>query len=361
VPDNPGRADFEPFYDRIAGYGPAPFLIKIALSVLLGAPFFFGASKLLGVLISSAMLALYFATETFRGTLPYMALKLDPHANDALLERIRQVLSDRLFMVGAIGFGILNFCVGLLLGAPGSGWTLALTYAGYLVAGFSCGMPVVGICGVVRTIDRFAELKPKLDYTEPDRCGGTAVFGSALVRFGSVTMIVGVMISWYILRTPWEHDNGIADLLKWFWVAWPFLLSLIVVLAPSGRIADLLKQLAIRETRELESRLESLTAQIEDASLTPAAREEARRSYLYYRKLRGELHRMRTSPFEPVSWGKYATIFAVNFTIAFVNADLKDVSSKNTKSRDTSVLTTVVPERYKVMLESVADALKEMK
>jgi hypothetical protein len=172
VPDNPGRADFEPFYDRIAGYGPAPFLIKIALSVLLGAPFFFGASKLLGVLISSAMLALYFATETFRGTLPYMALKLDPHANDALLERIRQVLSDRLFMVGAIGFGILNFCVGLLLGAPGSGWTLALTYAGYLVAGFSCGMPVVGICGVVRTIDRFAELKPKLDYTAPDRCGG---------------------------------------------------------------------------------------------------------------------------------------------------------------------------------------------
>ena len=63
-------------------------------------------------------------------------------------------------------------------------------------------MGVLGIYGVFVAISEFSHiLKPSLDFTSPDNCGGTLFIGAALVVFGSVTMIAGVMISIYILKT----------------------------------------------------------------------------------------------------------------------------------------------------------------
>ena len=142
-----------------------------------------------------------------------------------------------------------------------------------------------------------------------------------------------------------------------FWVIWPFALSLTVLAAPAGRIADLLRELAIRESGELDRRLAALTGLIEDPSLDAGARDEARKSYLHYRDLRTALHNMRTSPFEPVLWGKYATIFAINFAIAWVNADLKDFKPGDSKS----VLSSVTGGHYKSVIEALAKAFDEIK
>ncbi|HJZ95180.1 MAG TPA: hypothetical protein VKE70_01660 [Candidatus Solibacter sp.] len=348
---------FAPFYERLPNPGLPAFIVKIAASLCLGAPFFFTASRLLGVIITAAMLALYIATAAFRNMLPYMGLKLTRHGYDELLETVQRVMSDRRFLLGAAGFGVVNVLIGAVLGPPYKDLNVVMAYIGYVFAGMTCGMPVIGIYGVVATVNRFATLKPKFDYTEPDRCGGASVFGHAVVTFSLVTLVVGVLISWYLIRTDWVNHGEAMSLLKWFWVIWPFALSLTVLAAPAGRIADLLRELAIRESGELDRRLAALTELIEDPSLDAGARDEARKSYLHYRDLRTALHNMRTSPFEPVLWGKYATIFAINFAIAWVNADLKDFKPGDPKS----VLSTIMGGHLKGLLEALAKLLDAFK
>ena len=69
-------------------------------------------------------------------------------------------------------------------------------------------MAVFAIYGLLVAFKAFPrKLKRCLDFTAPDRCGGIAFVGEALVVFSSVTLIAGVMISVYILKADWTRDD----------------------------------------------------------------------------------------------------------------------------------------------------------
>ena len=148
------------------------------------------------------------------------------HDNQAHCISLKDTLSDRNFVLAGSFFGTLNCSLGYSFGLPYSNEPAIISVLfGYFFVGFVGGMGVLGIYGVFVAISEFSHiLKPSLDFTSPDNCGGTLFIGAALVVFGSVTMIAGVMISIYILKTNWAEDHSrwvIA--LKYFWIVFPYL------------------------------------------------------------------------------------------------------------------------------------------
>ena len=177
------------------------------------------------MLISTMMLCLYVATHTLHALLSGMAI-YSAHDNQAHCISLKDTLSDRNFVLAGSFFGTLNCSLGYSFGLPYSNEPAIISVLfGYFFVGFVGGMGVLGIYGVFVAISEFSRiLKPSLDFTSPDNCGGTLFIGAALVVFGSVTMIAGVMISIYILKTNWAEDHSrwvIA--LKYFWIVFPYL------------------------------------------------------------------------------------------------------------------------------------------
>ena len=140
------------------------------------------------------MLCLYIATSTLHALLSRMAI-YSAH-NRAYHDRLKDTLSDRNFVFVGAFFGTLNCVLGYSFGLPYSnGPAIISILFGYFLVGFVSGMGVLGIFGVFVAMSVFArELKPSLDFTSPDNCGGTQFIGEALVVFSSVTLIAGVCV-----------------------------------------------------------------------------------------------------------------------------------------------------------------------
>ena len=180
---------FQPFYERIPDQFPIPFAVKLLISILLGflflGPHYWAAGEgiledwswLLGLVIVVAMMSLYYATHTFRAMFPYLNVRLKSQdttcINDAYFNKINHYLSDRMFLHTGLLFATLNCGVGWILDTSyPSLWATTTIYLGYVISGFVCGLAVCGIRGVVVTLSSYFEHEPKVDYTNPDECGG---------------------------------------------------------------------------------------------------------------------------------------------------------------------------------------------
>jgi hypothetical protein len=280
-------------------------------------------SWLLAAIITTAMLALYYATDTLRGVLPLMSLRL--RANDlerttigddrdrAFMDPLRRWLSSgKIVLIGG-AVGLVNAGVGFAFGIP-SPWSCAFytTLFGFFLAGFVCGMATLGILGVTIVIAHFATHAEKsFDYTAPDHCGGVQFIGEALVAFSSVTLIVGVMISVYIHAFPWTHKGPSVVLLQWLWIILPYALSLIVLVWPAVPLNDALRRYKLREEekqlKESAAIKRKLSAEPPDGDI-----KGLREDYAFEQNVRKELHAMGTWPHGMSANLKYLGIFAAN-------------------------------------------------
>lgn len=318
---------FLPFYERLIIRFPGYLIGKILVSTLLGLAFlvshyvsignkvFEDWSWFLSVLITTAMLCLYYATHTLRTLLPEMDVRLRPDGNEVYMATLRRILSDRHFVLAGFFFGLLNCGVGYSFGLPYSkGLAVVTILSGYFLAGFVCGMAVFGIYGISVLISAFSrKAKHSFDFTSPDRCGGTLFLGEALIIFSSVTLIVGVMISVYILKTPWEGDDtGWIRALKYLWIVFPYVMSLVALIAPVVPINNELRQYKMEQEAMLQDRLTEICKCLEKNKLDAAERRDLREDYEFQQSIRKYLHGMRTWPYGVGENLKYLAVFVAN-------------------------------------------------
>jgi hypothetical protein len=317
---------FTPFYEG----GPGWFLGligKLLVAAGLGLLFFVPHaivvdgqvvkdwSWFLAALITTAMLALYYATDTLRGLLPEMSLRLrakDGQRRDAVfMTPLRRILSDRNFLLAGCVVGAINAGMGNVFGIPDPG-TCAYytTLFGFFLAGFVCGMATLGIVGVTIVVARFARhAQDSFDYTAPDHCGGVQFIGEGLVVFSSVTLIVGVMMSVYIHAFPWTNEQVAA--LQWVWIILPYGLSLVVLMWPAVPLNDALRRYKVREEEKQLVEIAEIRRKL-NAKPRVGAKKDLREDYAYEQNIRKELQAMGTWPHGMSANLKYLGIFAAN-------------------------------------------------
>lgn len=315
--------EFIPFYERILGNHVVG---KIMLSVGVGFAFLgaysaiagperFGLKRFddwtwfLALLISVAMLCVFYATDTLRDLLREIDRYLGDDAK-AVRAHALLLLTDGKFVTSGIVFGLLNCGFALLFGTPSiAPWTL---FVGYFMAGFVCGLAILGIVAVLRISDVFAsKTKDTFDFTAPDSCGGISFVGDALTVFAAVTLVVGMMISIYVWQTDWTNQHSWVFVLKAAWLLFPYLCSLVVWIVPAMPFNEALTEYKIREEADLQRRARDTQQQIEKA-LAVSDAKELREKYQFQQEARKQLHLMRTWPFRTSANLKYCSAIGGN-------------------------------------------------
>jgi hypothetical protein len=276
-------------------------------------------SWMVGLLISLATLLFYYATSALIDLIAETELRISAGLRYLYMRRLTFWLSDPKFLLAGTFFGFLNCTMGYLFGLQYRTLPSLLTiFWGYFVVGFVCGMAAYGLSGVIGFMRGFVTANPTLDYREPDRCGGTSFLGEALVKFSLVNLIMGVLISFYIVYAPWTNRNHtIVRIFGWAWIGFPFLISLVHLLGPGTVIHRLLRKYKKQEQRTLLARLRQTRARIPSAGVdAKALREELE----YELRLQAELYKMKTWPFSLDSAVHYAIGFCVDTVPACVGA-----------------------------------------
>lgn len=328
---------FYPFYEKFSDVVRLPVVGKLLVSVLLAGLFLvphfcvirINTSDInqvllrwdwmLGVIIFFAMFTLYYATYTFRNLFLLLDVLWKPHeGHPGYITYINQTLSDRTFLTAACAFGFANLMVGLCFGLPDSitsTWERISLGWGYFLVGFVCGLPVGGIYGVIKVIVYLArEGTFELDYTSPDGCGGVRFLGDAIVKFSAVTLMVGVLISIYIINANWEREHDfLVNFLMWVWIAFPYILSLLIVIVPSVGINQLLRQYKFQKDCEFKGNLKELFNKINSLNNDESTQiSDLKERHERITALRTQLYQMRTWPFGLSENYKYSVIFISN-------------------------------------------------
>jgi hypothetical protein len=191
---------------------------------------------------------------------------------------------------------------------------MATILIGFFLVGFINGMAVLGIYGVFVTIRRFSEAAAlSFDFTAPDNCGGTLFIGDTLVAFSSATLIVGVMISIYIANTHWERiESWQIDSLKNAWIVFPYIMSLVVLIAPAVPLHNELIRFKVEQEAVLKKRLAEIRSTLANHQANTARRKDLRDDYEFGRSVRSDLHNMRTWPFGIGARLTYVVVFVSN-------------------------------------------------
>lgn len=334
---------FYPFYEKISDVIRLPVVGKLFVSILLACLFLVphfcvlagnasDVSKvlprwdwMLGVIIFFAMITLYYATYIFRNLFLLLDVLWQPHEDHRdYIAYINNILSDHTFLTVAYAFGLANFMVGLWLGLPesigGALERISLCW-GYFLTGFVCGLPAGGIYGVIKVIVYLSrEGTFELDYTSPDGCGGVRFLGDAIIKFSAVTLMVGVLISIYIINANWEREHVfLVNFLMWAWIAFPYILSLLIVIVPSVGINQLLRQYKFQKDRELKGHLEELFNRMSSLGNEKSHQiSELKEQHEHINALRTKLYQMRTWPFGLSENYKYGAIFISNIVVPLI-------------------------------------------
>jgi hypothetical protein len=326
-----GSLQFLPFYERLTAGIPGSIFSRAIISVFLGLVFlaaqflsigtktFYDWSWFLGLLITAMMLCLYVATYTLHELLSRMAIYLSSD-KQAFRVGLKDTLSDRNFVVVGSIFGALNCVMGSCFGLPYSdGPAIISILFGYFLVGFIGGMAILGIYGVFVAVREFSrELKPALDFTSPDNCGGTLFIGDALVVFSAVTLIAGVMISIYILKTDWAGDHSWEIMaLKSFWIVFPYIMSPIILIIPAIPVHIELRNYQLEQEESLKKQLVTIRQRSEDNQLDGTRRKELRDDLEFHQNARLELHGMRLWPYGIGGSSKYIIILVTNLATTF--------------------------------------------
>ena len=330
--------NFFPFYERIAIRSPWNIIGKFLVSVLPSLVFltiyymsikemsikdenFKDWSWILAVLISTSTIFLYYATHILRFVLTDIDMRLHPEGEGVHWTTLKRILTDRNFVLAGFFFGLLNYIFGHIFAPTSWNPLVKVTIlSGCSLAGFVCGMGVFAIFGICLSIHACAqELKRTFDFTSPDYCGGTEFLGRALVLFSSFTLIGGVMISIYIYLTPWEPvESYLVKLLKGIFIAFPYVMSLIVLVIPAVPINKALSEYKIELEFSLKERATNIFKRLEGEKLDAAQRSELRADYEFQQNIREHLHRMRTWPYGLNANIKYFIVFLANLAASVV-------------------------------------------
>jgi len=306
------QATFRPFYVRLAGQGH-PFIAQTGVAVLSGCfcmtPHFITTdtaailrdlSWMVGVMTSAAMLLLYYATATLAKLITEVGERTPAQSRNRYLDPLHFWLSDAKFIAAGCFFGGLNCLMGHLFGVNYTdlGSKTSMFFA-FFVVGFVCGMAAYGLIGVLDFTRGFVATEPRLDYREPDKCGGTSFYGDALVKFSVVNLVMGALISYYIVFAPWAHrTKPLVHCLMGIWIAFPFVVSLSHLLGPGAFVHSMLRNYKKREQRSLSVQIAHTRSRIAgQRNLSKELRDDLE----YDLKLQAELYRMKTWPFSVAS------------------------------------------------------------
>ncbi len=241
---------FYPFFDPYRNGNPMGFAPKIAISLGLGVfylalqyaamtdkiAYFQQYCWILGVIISTATMAVYVATATFRDSL---TLIHELEGSNRVSEQVLDTwLCNRNFVFAGLVLATINTSIGHLLGVPGqyheTVFALVSMYLGFFMAGFSSGVGLLAILGVIIVFLRFApNLQHALNPNDPDGTGGIKRLGDSLWFFSALIGLVGVLVSIYMFGVDWQYMyKGSIQALFLFWVSFPYLVAISVVLVP---------------------------------------------------------------------------------------------------------------------------------
>lgn len=306
--------DFIPFYERSTPYLPNNFVSKTLFSFFCGgivlalhfwridSVVFENFGWVLSVIITVACLALFYATHTFRSLLPQLGARLNSTDQAVFKEAISQHLANNKFAISGLVFGTLNCSMAYGFGLPLKYDDLTdqvIMFSVYFVAGFICGLAVLGIIGVTQCLSKLAEkMEGFFDYTSRDGCGDTLFLGEALVIFSSVTLIVGVLISVYILKTDWSHKEETWVIMSyWAWIFFPYLMALFALLVPAIALNSALSNYKLKKEIRFAKKLADILNKLEQSDLSTEERTTLHDEYEFHIKMRAQLHEMRTWPF----------------------------------------------------------------
>ena len=336
---------FEPFYERVFNHEkiaknlPIPVVGKLLLSFFLAClflvPYFlmlYGDKSeavkevewqwewLIGLIIFFAMSFLYYATHTFRNLFLLLDAHWGPINNQSnYIDHANDVLSDKKFLWIAGLIGAFNLGMGWLFGMPKgieSTLNLSIISWGYFLVGAVCGLAAAGIFGVIRVFTFLCQKGSfDFDYTAPDGCGGVRFLGDAIIKFSSVTLIVCVMISIYIINVEWKDEgNLLVKVFIWLWVAFPYFLSLLVVVAPAVGVNQLLRKYKSDEDCKLKEESRQLLNKMNTLSENSQL-NELQEKYKHIGELREKLYQMRTWPFGLSEYYQYGAVFISNILL----------------------------------------------
>lgn len=326
-----GSSQFLPFYERLSARFPGRIFGRAFISALLGLAFlvvqyaslgngiFADWSWFIGLLIGAMMFCLYVATFALHALLLRMATYSE-QGSRACHDCLKRTLSDQNFVVAGVFFGVLNCVLGYSFGLPHTDAPAVVSLLlGYFLVGFVGGMGVLGIYGVFVAISAFSrDLKSALDITSPDNCGGTQFIGEALVVFSSVTLIAGVMISIYIVETHWSGTPASwVVALRSFWIAFPYVMSLIILFAPAIPLHLELHRYKLEQESIFRARLAAIRRSLEKPQLDAINRKELREDYEFDQAARRELHQMRLWPYGMSAGSKYLIVLIANSIATF--------------------------------------------
>lgn len=336
------KLEFRPFYETatdgiserlgvpvfgvlIMAFLPGALFFVVHYFCTVGEPYkgtvahFHAWTWMVGFMIMAATLFVYYATDTLKRLFPQIDIWANSQPPLKYIQPLAQTLSNRNFLYAGLLFGILNTLMGKLFGVPYPTISAQVSiYIGFFLVGFICGLATWGIYGVLRTINVLTkENMIRLDFTAPDGCGGTQFLGNAFVKFGAVTLIMGVMISIYILSTWWiNHPPPLVMVAIMAWVAFPYILSTVVLAVPAVLVNRVLEDYKLHQEKEFstllaENRL-SLGKNL-DAERKKTIEENLER----LSKDRVLLHHMWTWPFGKIQGLQYGTVFLGNVFITF--------------------------------------------
>ncbi len=322
------------FYDKFLGKRGIPVFLKLGICILLGAIFlfihYFSApnffqynSIFLAAIIAGAMLSLYYATHELKLVIPEMDKRISPKStaeeSTEVVDEFNTMLSTRNFLYCGMGFAVTNCILGTLFGIPQSDYSevpgykaYELTlYFGFFLSGFVCGMAVLGIFSVSRVFNRYgSRLKNSIDFTAPDQCGGTLFVGNSLMIFGSITLVVGMLITIYILRTEWSKEGPLAQYLRTLWILFPYAMSLMALLAPAISLNKTLIKYKRGQEAKLRAELHEIKRLIDQPG-EPVPSELYER-YEFVKGLREQVHNMRTWPYGITANMQFLGVVIVN-------------------------------------------------
>ena len=241
---------FYPFFDPIRDGRQLSWGLKIGIAIGIGGLylllqytalpdktiFFQLYCWILGVIISTAILALYMSTEIFRRSLVTInELEAGQSTSQAI---VTNWLSNKWYVVAGLVLATANTSVGHVLGVPPeyyvSSFSLAAIYAGIFAAWFAAGMGLLGILAIIVLYLRFApNLQHALDPLSPDGIGGIKKLGDSLWFFGALIGVVGVLISTYMFQVKWTNMyKEYVQFVFLFWLSLPYILAISIVLIP---------------------------------------------------------------------------------------------------------------------------------
>lgn len=269
---------FHPFFDPLIDGAQLSWGKKFSIALVLGATylllqyyalpdkldFFTHYCWILGIIISTAMLALYISVEIFRRTLVTI-YKLE--SGEATCEGIiHDWLSNRCYLIAGTSFATINTTVGHVLGVPAGFYetpiALGSIYMGMFAAGFATGMGILGIIAIILLYLRFApNLQHTLDPLSPDGTGGIKKLGDTLWFFGALTGLVGVLVSIYMFQVRWTNMHvDYVQVVFLVWVSLPYLFAVSIVLIPGlavRRQVSYFKRYKIRQLKREKAKLYS--------------------------------------------------------------------------------------------------------